>query len=427
MRALYSAGRSDEKAVELYKNLLSGKDRLEVGSNGETAETIKSENGGRVIRVASLGKDRNSRLHLGVVLGHEARRDGYKVGMIDNNGMLITQERNNLETQEGSKTRMEMAIAIDKDYKGFIGNGSRLSEEVKLYNKAKEIGNMKMFTDYIDRAYKSEEDYYFPKISNGGQYQNINNERLKNETLLNGPNEEEVKIYNEKILQASVDAYAVHKYGTMEISDAIRDELRKAILTDEGTAEYYKYKPISHETIASDGCKLIDAVYMVNSLTGKEVDVVAANRQLKEAGIYSENNLLLRDDFEKALNLLADGEYEFKRVFSKEGVTFEDLYEYTTSQNQYVAHLRILRENKNEGYHSEAFAGFVNERIKYDNGEITFTADGVKTANSWSGGYTGKTERSLEEIKWWDIYEATPTAKYFYNMADLYKRIGLNQ
>ena len=39
MRALYSAGRSDEKAVELYKNLLSGKDRLEVGSNGETAET----------------------------------------------------------------------------------------------------------------------------------------------------------------------------------------------------------------------------------------------------------------------------------------------------------------------------------------------------------------------------------------------------
>ena len=77
MRALYSRGGSDEEAMKLYKNLLSGKDNLKVGSTGgETAETTLNSNGGRTIRVSSTGNNMMSRLRLGTVLGHEAHRDG---------------------------------------------------------------------------------------------------------------------------------------------------------------------------------------------------------------------------------------------------------------------------------------------------------------------------------------------------------------
>ena len=430
MRALYSRGGTDEEAMKLYTNLLSGKDNIEIDNSIKTeAETVKNtETGGRTILLNSnIGKDKMSGLHLGIVLGHEAYRDGYKVGCIDKNGNIETLESNTRETKAGSINRMEMALAIEKDYKGFIKEGTRLSDEVKLYEAAKKIGNLKLFTDYIESSYNHEKDYYFPEISNNGMYQNINNKRLKNETLLNGMTEVEVNEYNEKLLEASVDAYAVDVYGNMDISESMKNELKKDILENKGRAKKYLYNPIEHESIASDGCKLFDAVYTVNSLTGKEIDIVDANKKLKDAGIYTNNNLLTTENYKDALNILADGLYEFEHVFSKEGVTYKDLYKYATSKDQYVAHLRIKKENRTEDYHSEAFAGLKNSHLVYiDNGRLSYTADTVKTANSWAGNsYTGKTNRTLDEIYRWDIFKATPTAKYYHEFEMLYKLAGL--
>ena len=162
MRALYSAGRSDEKAVELYKNLLSGKDRLEVGSNGETAETIKSENGGRVIRVASLGKDRNSRLHLGVVLGHEAHRDGVGNG----------EAGQNAETFESVFAHTRMAREMEKDYQGFIASDETLARDVAEFERAKDTGEWGRFAAYVGASYDSSADYW--KLTRDGRLINDN-------------------------------------------------------------------------------------------------------------------------------------------------------------------------------------------------------------------------------------------------------------
>ena len=151
MRALYSRGRRDAEAYELYSNLLSGRDRLEVDKTLEgTAETVRNKSGGRTVRTASLGDDYYSRLHLGIVLGHEARRDGY-----DNGAGGQT-----LETIASVFAHSEMAMDMERDYKGLIASNKTLIEDVNKYNEAVMTGDISSFAEYAAGSYDISGDYW---------------------------------------------------------------------------------------------------------------------------------------------------------------------------------------------------------------------------------------------------------------------------
>ncbi len=163
MRVLYSRGHSDTEAEKLYNNLLSGTDNLEVGSKStEEAETTLNNNGGRTIRVASLGDDRMSRLHLGIILGHEAHRDG------EDNGAL-GQAR---ETISSVFAHSAMAMEMERDYKGFIASDKTLIEDVNKYNEAVTTGDMSSFAGHVLDNYDMSTDYW--KLTRDGKLINDN-------------------------------------------------------------------------------------------------------------------------------------------------------------------------------------------------------------------------------------------------------------
>ncbi len=151
MRALYSRSHSDERAEELYNNLLSGKDNLVVGSNaGEEAETTLNNKGGKTIRVASTGNDRMSRLRLGTVLGHEAHRDGKDNGTIGQAG----------ETIDSVFAHSQMAMDMERDYKGLIASDKTLMKDVNRYNEAVMTGNLNSYAGYVLDNYDISKDYW---------------------------------------------------------------------------------------------------------------------------------------------------------------------------------------------------------------------------------------------------------------------------
>ena len=151
MRALYSRGGSDEEAMKLYKNLLSGKDNLKVGSTGgETAETTLNSSGGRTIRVSSTGNNMMSRLRLGTVLGHEAHRDG------EDNG-TVGQAR---ETVASVFAHTAMAMDMERAYKGLIASDKTLIKDVNKYNEAVMTGDMSEFAGYVLDNYDISADYW---------------------------------------------------------------------------------------------------------------------------------------------------------------------------------------------------------------------------------------------------------------------------
>ncbi len=148
MRALYSRGGTDEEAMKLYTNLLSGKDNLKVGSTGgETAETTLNNNGGRTIRVASTGNNMMSRLRLGTVLGHEAHRDGEDSG----------QEVQESETVKAVYNHTGMALDMENDYSGLIASDKSLLKDVIRLGSTQ---NLNDYSESVLTDYDSTKDYW---------------------------------------------------------------------------------------------------------------------------------------------------------------------------------------------------------------------------------------------------------------------------
>ena len=151
MRALYSRGSSDTKAEELYRNFLSGRDRLEIDRTLEgNAETVKNESGGRTIKISASGDDYYSRLQLGIVLGHEARRDGVISG-------FSSQAE---ETIASVFAHSRMAVDMERDYKGLIASDKMLIDDVNRYNEAVMRGDLNSFAAHVIDYYDISKDYW---------------------------------------------------------------------------------------------------------------------------------------------------------------------------------------------------------------------------------------------------------------------------
>ncbi len=148
MRALYSRSTSDAAASLLYRNLLSGKDNLEIDKSLEgRAQTVKNSSGGRTVKVSSLGNDYYSRLHLGVVLGHEAYRDG------TDNGREVQKS----ETVDAVYNHTKMALDMENDYTGFIESDEALIKDLLRLSKA---GNTGDYEKSVLSEYESGSDYW---------------------------------------------------------------------------------------------------------------------------------------------------------------------------------------------------------------------------------------------------------------------------
>lgn len=145
MRSLYSYG--DVEGQELYEELLGGQTRLLVGFSNAKGQT-ELLNDVKQVHVATLGDywDRNSRLASGVVLQHEAHRDGLTVD-------ALAQQ---LETRSAVRSHTDMALKIAEDYGcSFIEADRSLLRDVVASRLAEAIGP-EFFSAYVDNVYESE-------------------------------------------------------------------------------------------------------------------------------------------------------------------------------------------------------------------------------------------------------------------------------
>ncbi|MBN2552584.1 MAG: hypothetical protein JXB06_07425, partial [Spirochaetales bacterium] len=146
MRSLYSF--SDAQGRRLYQDLLDGDTALLVGF-AETAGLTQLAGDGLQVHVATLGdaRDRNSRLMGGVVLQHEAHRDG----------VVSDAAVQRLETREAVLAHTDMALKIAGEYGfSFIENDPALLRDVVASRIARVMGE-EFYTAYVDQLYESEQ------------------------------------------------------------------------------------------------------------------------------------------------------------------------------------------------------------------------------------------------------------------------------
>jgi len=144
MRSLYSYG--DVEGQELYEELLGGQTQLLIGFTTAKGQTELLDDVKRV-HVATLGDywDRNSRLAGGVVLQHEAHRDGLTKD-------ALAQQ---LETRSAVRSHTDMALKIAGDYGfPFIDTDRALLRDVVASRLAEAIGP-EFFSAYVDSVYES--------------------------------------------------------------------------------------------------------------------------------------------------------------------------------------------------------------------------------------------------------------------------------
>ncbi len=148
LREQYSFG--DAAGLETYERILTGVDRLHVGLAGAGGLTVAAAGGGRDIYLATLGQSRDySRLQAGILLQHEAHRDG-EAGA-----------DNRLETRRATLAHTQMALRLARDYGGeVLFSSPGLSADLIAYCLAVGSGQPGVFASYVDTAYDSSADYW---------------------------------------------------------------------------------------------------------------------------------------------------------------------------------------------------------------------------------------------------------------------------
>jgi hypothetical protein len=152
MRMSYSSGGTDSQTRALYEQLLSGAAVIEKGSEG-TART-KMENGIRTVYMDELS-GRNSDLHYGVVLSHEAMRNGLDDG----------EEGQLRETWQTVLQHSLVAQSVGAIYGDDSLTGD-MQQEVELLKDAIKSGDFSAFGEHALSSYDSTKDYW--RLMNDG-------------------------------------------------------------------------------------------------------------------------------------------------------------------------------------------------------------------------------------------------------------------
>jgi len=295
---------------------------------------------------------------LAVILGHEAYRDG-----IINDQLL-----NDEELKRAVIAHIDLAERIYDEHKWFYAQNLDYFMESILLDLAREANDMELFNKYIERNYSNDEDFYWRKIYNNGDYQN--SEIYREVTLLGGYNREEVEKYN-------ID----------------------------------NMTNILYESLYNSGCFLFSLMYGLEAITNTDIDAVALNSWMTEYNFYAlgtdkRNNSLSAKLMEKVWNVATGGVYNVNLVASGK-VTEYDLIKLDSEKDQYIGHLRILDPSNPNAYTHSVMIEKID--YKYNKFGDIVGVKGVYVANPLREGYTfnSRTYYTLDAIQRLDIYKVT--------------------
>jgi hypothetical protein len=166
LRTQYGFGDKDQKG-QLW-DILDGKVLINTSAEGKFgAESVRDNNDKKVINLAGYksGMSVEDQLLVGVLLGHEAYRDGY---VTDYDSQLQ-------ETRTAVLAHTKMAIRMIKGgYLSVYNSSESLLRDITVYNLGKDY-----FNDYVDKNYDSSGDYW--KLMRDGTLVNNNSGWLVDE------------------------------------------------------------------------------------------------------------------------------------------------------------------------------------------------------------------------------------------------------
>lgn len=154
MRALFSYG--DKNGRDTYEDILSGKTTLAVNDKLEenaTAKTVMNSDGTKTIFLRSLSNNVTEGVAAGIVLQHEAYRDG------------VDSADQSAETHAAVTGHTEMAIRVRDDgmYVNAIRNNENLAKDIENYEAGSEA-----FKTYA-KQYDSSGDYWRVTLDEKGK------------------------------------------------------------------------------------------------------------------------------------------------------------------------------------------------------------------------------------------------------------------
>jgi hypothetical protein len=419
LRAEYGFG--DKEQTKQLWNILAGRDEIWTSTEGAYGATTEIINGKRIIKIGAYqpGMSVEDQLRLAAIFGHEAYRDGYATGEM------------NEELRKASIARTLMGDRINQDYQGFYDYNQDFAFESYLLALSNVLGNETLFDDYLQFAYENDGDYFWQWASTGNDYQNM--DLYRSIPLFNAKSLERVEEINGQRLEAAFTSYKADLAGKEGYTGAITDFVTKDGKTDEALRlelqgnkallEGFGYKPLEFESIYLAGCMFMSAKYGAEAITGKKFETLWLNEYIKENELFVKGREaeLSNELMAKIMTLLAGGQYAVS--LTQSGLPDPaQLWNLDQSNDMYLAHIRIKKDGTGGAYHSAMVSGI---DYTYDGDGKISGISAVHVANPWNGksGFTGKTTYTMDQIARWDIFKANPipdfTTPYKGNQRDL--------
>ncbi|MBN2651936.1 MAG: hypothetical protein JXR63_06090 [Spirochaetales bacterium] len=401
MRALYSYNThysQDQEGLSLYKNILSGVDKLvdvnneeqmkAVGADSELkdqkfrAKTEASETGRNIFFDSSLiSEDLNSKLGFGVTLQHEAYRDGHKSSL----------EEQLKETFLAVVNHTHMAKVLDTTYDGFVASDDNIKGDSVYFDESVRTGDWRIMGLNVLFNYDSSGDYWLYDEKTGriefdgrhGLYSKntgkIIQEYLRKGTFKNSDGKNVSAFFEEYNEDGSVK---IHRGGSYAESFGVW----MGLIPEVGSySEYSEFKKRSDEYLDENGLDWDPNMQVV--VNGK---VIRKGAWVREDG--GDNIVLGKDSNgnEQRFLVFSDG----GNVADDEGNVVNDLNQYTfESGGKNISGDKLLKDSQDFYFKKQSLFDFsASEGVVQGNSFMATTVglidgSGVKRESIYSSNW----------------------------------------
>jgi hypothetical protein len=392
-----------------------GIDELLVGNDGEySAKTERTGKGKRTVTINGYRDEMelDEQMRLAVILGHEAYRDGYIPGEIDNKGRYITLDDNFAELKDSVIAHSAMADRINKDYAWFYQMNPDLAFESWYINTGAALDGPDALDNYLRETYAYDEDYYLIPVLTGRDYQN--NPDFRNVKLLNGPSQAEVDARNLQEKEAAFERYLHDVFPDEEdIPGRIIDAYMQEFMDDKNLLKKYGYKEEEYFSIYLHGCFLFAILNSLQTITGWEYDILKLNDYVKQN--YKVNSDLSNTLFAQIMNDLTYGYFTIELMSHvSAGAGLDQINAFIDDQNNgYIFHMRVNNKSVPGAVTHSVMANGIMKPVNYP-GYVSNNTE-FKVANSLQNSKTfnGRSYFKPQDVVRWDVFKITPTAQYY--------------
>jgi len=405
LRAQYGYGNTVQKN-QLW-DILNGNVLIDTSAEGDyTAKTEINGDGNRVIRLAGYEREMSieDQFLFATVLGHEAYRDGYGVGDVDASGNVITRDSNFDELRTASIARIAMADRIHNENNWFYNLFEGLAYERLLVEVGMESNDYSLLNDYLELNYNNDADYHWLFANANGDYQNYYRS---------------IPLFNSEILpqriaavngQRLMDAFEKYSQTFTPQQWANEQALYEEFITNSDLQRQYGYRNVSTTSLAGYGCMFMSTKYGIEAILNEQVNTFRLHSFIRERGLIQEgtDNLLSRWLMAEIMTEYTNGQYTVRYVNSfGETPSIDTLIRVETSQEQYLAHLRVQNPNANNALIHSVMVSGINYVLS-ENDRITgvnrvYVANPLMPTNH----FNTRLSYTPEEIIRWDFFRVT--------------------